>query len=175
MLHNDSAPYPGGGQAYSNNSGASFGAEANRSLKFSASVSGRAVSPANEVPAGFSRCAGEGGFCSFSGTAMVAYGAGAYVYRAATNGISCGASQFGGDPIAGVAKACYARVGGPNGYGTPCAAENGTCSFSGFQTAAYGATGRFVYKSFTTSTSCTTAAFGSDPIAGVAKNCYLTP
>jgi hypothetical protein len=38
MVHSYSAPYPGGGQSYSNNSGASFQAEANRSLKFYTTV-----------------------------------------------------------------------------------------------------------------------------------------
>ncbi len=39
MEYNDSAPYPGGGAAYSNNSGASFAAETNRTLKFETHVS----------------------------------------------------------------------------------------------------------------------------------------
>jgi hypothetical protein len=38
LEYNDKAPYPGGGEAYSNNTGASFGAEANRSLKFYTTV-----------------------------------------------------------------------------------------------------------------------------------------
>jgi hypothetical protein len=37
--YNDSAPYPGGGEAYSNNGGASFSAEQNRSLMFRTYIS----------------------------------------------------------------------------------------------------------------------------------------
>jgi hypothetical protein len=40
---------------------------------------------------------------------------------------------------------------------------------------AYGASGRFVYKSFTGSAPCGNEAFGLDPIFGAAKACYLTP
>ena len=175
MLHNDSAPYPGGGQAYSSDTGASFTAEANRSLKFSVSVSGRAVLPVNEVPAGFSRCAGEGGACSFSGTAMVAYGAGGYVYRAATNGVSCVPSQFGGDPAFGNVKSCYvAPTGGPSGY-TACAVEGGSCTLTGPRMVAYGANGAFTYRLLSATTDCSTAAFGGDPAFGVLKSCYLAP
>jgi hypothetical protein len=131
----------------------------------------------NGAPAGgFSQCAGEGGACAVAGAQTIFYGAnGAFATATANGAIPCANSEFGGDPIAGVGKACYVRAGGPNGYGTRCAAENGACSFAGFQTVAYGADGRFVYKSSTSSAPCTTAAFGGDPIAGVAKNCYLTP
>lgn len=55
-------------------------------------------------------CAGENGFCSFSGTQNVRYGAnGAYVYRMITNGTTCSNAVFG-DPIFGVAKQC--SIGG---------------------------------------------------------------
>jgi hypothetical protein len=40
---------------------------------------------------------------------------------------------------------------------------------------AYGARGAFVYRTFTGGTPCTTAAFGTDPLNGIAKSCYLTP
>ena len=80
-----------------------------------------------------------------------------------------------GDPIANTVKACYTRTGGPSGYGTMCAAENGTCTFSGQQTVAFGARGRYVFRSFTGNAACTPAAFGNDPLFGVPKSCYLTP
>ena len=55
-------------------------------------------------------CAFEGGFCGFSGTKDVRYGAnGSYVYRAATNGITCSNSVFG-DPAPGVPKQCAMSV-----------------------------------------------------------------
>jgi hypothetical protein len=40
LAYNDSSPYPGGGEAYSNDNGSTFRAEAGRSLKFSTSVGG---------------------------------------------------------------------------------------------------------------------------------------
>jgi hypothetical protein len=40
---------------------------------------------------------------------------------------------------------------------------------------AYGAAGRFAYRTFTGGTGCNPAAFGRDPIFGVVKSCYLTP
>lgn len=38
LEYNDSSPYPGGGEAYSNDHGVTFRAEPGRSLKFSTSV-----------------------------------------------------------------------------------------------------------------------------------------
>jgi hypothetical protein len=59
-------------------------------------------------PDGYTFCAYEGGNCSFSGTLAVAYGAkGTYTYLTATDGISCDNTTFGGDPLPGVAKACF--------------------------------------------------------------------
>ncbi len=60
--------------------------------------------------------------------------------------------------------------GGPAGY-TLCAAENGTCSFSGTASVAFGANGAFNYLTATNSIACNNATFG-DPISGVAKSCY---
>jgi hypothetical protein len=52
-------------------------------------------------------CAGEGGFCSFSGTARVVYGNGSQVTsRLVTNGVACSNSVFG-DPAPGEPKSCY--------------------------------------------------------------------
>lgn len=66
----------------------------------------------NNSPAGYTFCANEGGVCSFSGTASVAYGAnGAFNYATASNGVSCSNTQFG-DPIPGVGKRCYYRLTG---------------------------------------------------------------
>ena len=51
-------------------------------------------------------CAGENGFCSFSGTALVRYGAnGVYATGTYTDGVSCSNSIFG-DPLYGVVKGC---------------------------------------------------------------------
>jgi len=64
------------------------------------------------------------------------------------------------------------------GAWTLCAAEGGTCSFSGTQAVAFGADGHFAYGVFTGGISCATGPFG-DPAPGASKNCYtsttLTP
>ena len=55
-------------------------------------------------------CAFEGGFCAFSGTNDVRYGAnGLYAYKAATGGIACSNSVFG-DPAPNVPKQCAMSV-----------------------------------------------------------------
>lgn len=54
-------------------------------------------------------CASEGEQCSFTGGAMLRYGAaGRYVYREAVNGVPCGNEAFGSDPAPGVPKRCEA-------------------------------------------------------------------
>jgi alpha-galactosidase len=60
--------------------------------------------------------------------------------------------------------------GGPEGY-TWCANENGTCTFSGTASVAYGANGVFNYRTATNSIACNNATFG-DPLSGVVKACY---
>lgn len=125
--------------------------------------------------AGFTRCAGEGGTCSFSGTRAVAYGAGTYTYKTVTGSTACTNASFGGDPAADLVKSCYvADAGGPPGY-TVCAAEGDTCAVPGYNRAvAYGANGNFAHQVTNGSVACTNAHFG-DPIDGVAKSCYLPP
>jgi hypothetical protein len=119
-----------------------------------------------ETAAAQSQCAGENGTCSFSGVNGVVYGAnGAFNGRIATNSTACNNATFG-DPISGVAKACYARS-----Y-TLCASENGTCSFSGVADVAYGANASFNTRTATNSIACNNATFGGDPISGVVKSCY---
>jgi hypothetical protein len=54
------------------------------------------------------------------------------------------------------------------------AAENGTCSFSGTHTVAYGAIGSFAVRSVTSSTASTNAVFG-DAFYNVVKACYVSP
>ncbi len=61
----------------------------------------------NDGPSGYTKCADEGGTCSFDGDANVAYGCGgAYYYEDAEDSISCSNSVFG-DPAYGVVKACF--------------------------------------------------------------------
>ena len=59
----------------------------------------------------------------------------------------------------------------PAGY-TYCADENGTCSFSGTASVAYGASGSFNYGTFTNSAGCNNTTFGGDPDPGIVKACY---
>jgi hypothetical protein len=176
MVHNDSAPYPGGGQAYSNNSGASFTAEANRSTAFTTTVSSRsALSPAT-LPAGWTTCAGEHGICTATAPGMIAYGApGGYLYQTVAPGpVPCTTSAFGADPDYGVLKSCQlAPLGGPSGY-TFCANEDTTCPGTGTRTVAYGANGSFSYRQVTGPVPCSNAQFG-DSLYSVRKSCYVSP
>jgi hypothetical protein len=127
-------------------------------------------------PAGYVYCAGEGQRCKFSGVKDVAYGA---YERFNTklivlNGIDCNNSIFG-DPFSGVGKACFVRASAnnpPAGY-TLCAREGQRCSFGWKQSVAYGAYGKYVYKSGVGGgIACTNSAFGRDPFVGAGKSCY---
>ncbi|HEV7978653.1 MGH1-like glycoside hydrolase domain-containing protein [Amycolatopsis sp.] len=134
------------------------------------------LAPAGAPAGGWSQCAGEGGSCPAAAGQPVAYGAfGAFNYVTASGNLTCSNATFNGDPVPGESKACYTREGSPPGYSTSCAGEGATCGFTGRRTVAYGARGAYVYRSFTGGAACTTAAFGSDPVSGVPKSCYLTP
>ncbi len=119
---------------------------------------------------GWIKCADEHSTCSFTGTMVVRYGAnGRYAYQTAKNSIACNNSIFG-DPNVGVYKACSIAQLPPGGW-TKCADENGACSLSGTGTVAYGANGRYTYKTATNSIACNNSTFG-DPNVGVYKACY---
>ncbi len=63
-------------------------------------------SPPPPPPDGWTFCANENGFCGFSGTKDVRYGANnTYASGTFTDGVACTNAVFG-DPIAGVAKHC---------------------------------------------------------------------
>ncbi|MFC5006811.1 family 43 glycosylhydrolase [Dactylosporangium cerinum] len=173
--YNDGNPYAGGVESYSTSAGGSFTAENGRDLKFSTEVSATPALVSEELPAGWTSCAGEGATCTFTATRRVAYGAGAYAYRTGGS-TACGIAAFGGDPAVGVLKSCYvAPLGGPSGW-TQCGSEGGNCAFSGSNVVAYGANGAFVHRKLSGGTACSLAAFGGvDPIPGVAKACYLPP
>lgn len=173
--YNDRNPYPGGEESYSTDGGASFTAEPARDLKFTTDVGDTALLGADQLPPGYSRCAGEGGTCAVDGTAVVAYGAGSHLFRTVTGSTPCDSATFGGDPNSGVLKSCYAAPSrGPGGW-TPCATENGFCAFTGPRMVAYGANGAFRYQLATDGVSCDWITFGDDPLYGVAKSCYLAP
>ena len=123
---------------------------------------------------GWQQCAAENGTCAYSGLMTVAYGANG-TYKFATlgsGGTACDNAVFT-DPTPGTAKACY-LLGPPPTFATwtTCAAENGTCSFSGTQEVAFGEGDRYYFGSFTGSTPCTDAVFG-DPAYGSVKACYV--
>jgi hypothetical protein len=64
------------------------------------------------VPAGYTKCSDEGGTCSFSGNANVAFGCGAsLLYKDGTNSVQCNTATFGGDPVPGFAKSCFYKSG----------------------------------------------------------------
>jgi hypothetical protein len=63
------------------------------------------TSPVVTAPT-WSRCSGEGGTCSFTGTRQVRYGAnGVFATRSATGAIACSNDVFG-DPVWGIVKSC---------------------------------------------------------------------
>jgi parallel beta-helix repeat protein len=127
------------------------------------------------APTNWTFCASEGGYCAFSGTQQVRYGAnGSYVYQTLTGGTACTNAVFG-DPAYGIGKGCDYTDPTTSANWTFCANEGGTCSFSGTQQVRYGANGSYVYLTLTGGTACTNAVFG-DPAYGAAKRCdYSAP
>jgi hypothetical protein len=131
------------------------------------------LAPAGGPSSEWTQCAAEAGTCATLDGQPLAYGAfGVFKYAVADGPTTCSNAAFV-DPVPGEAKACYTRTTAP-GFPTGCAGENGTCAISGTRTVAYGARGAYVYRTFTGSTACSTAAFGADPLRGVVKACYLT-
>ena len=119
-------------------------------------------------------CAGEGGMCNFSGSALVQYGAaGKYAYKLATNSQACSVAGFGIDPNFGVPKTCSwsPPPSADNGW-TKCSGESGTCSFAGTRSVAYGVNQSWAYRAATGSIACNPGAFGGDPAYGIVKGCF---
>ena len=56
-----------------------------------------------------------------------------------------------------------------------CAPEGGSCDFKGVRQAAFGANGRYLSGTATDGFKCTVAEWGSDPVPGVRKACFLKP
>jgi hypothetical protein len=135
-----------------------------------------APSPAPTSGATWTSCANEFGFCSFTGTRVVRYGAnGSYVTKTLSNGTNCDNGVFG-DPAFNVAKKCELQNIAPAPSPTPvqtyqhCADEWYTCSFSGTHTVRFGANGKYNYKTATGSIVCKVEVFG-DPIPNIYKAC----
>jgi Bacterial alpha-L-rhamnosidase 6 hairpin glycosidase domain len=126
------------------------------------------------LPGAWTMCAAENGTCAVSGNSVVAYGAGGrFNYVSASSATSCSNSVFA-DPDSGVVKWCYVEAAPPTtNVWSQCAAENGTCSFSGVMTVAFGANGSYKYATLGSGgTACTDGVFG-DPAPGTVKACYL--
>jgi hypothetical protein len=125
------------------------------------------------LPGTWAQCASEGGTCSVSSASVIAYGAGAkFNYASASSATGCNNTVFG-DPNVGAGKACYVETAPPaTDIWAQCASENGTCSYSGDMTVAYGANGSYKYATLAGGTACSNAVFG-DPAVGTVKACYV--
>lgn len=150
---------------------------------YAASSSGSTPSPTptpTPTPTTWTQCASENATCSFGGTREVRYGAGnSWSIKTFTGSVQCTNAVFG-DPIKDTVKTC-SYAGAPSAA-TPtpapsapvtwaaCAAENGTCAFTGTREVRYGVPGAYATKVFTTRTACTNAVFG-DPKLNSVKTC----
>jgi hypothetical protein len=126
------------------------------------------------LPGTWSHCADEGGTCAVNSASVIAFGtSGRFNYVGTSASTSCAVGVFG-DPDLGVVKSCYVQTAPPpTNIWTPCASENGTCSYSGVMTVAFGANGSYNYATLGGGgTACTDAVFG-DPAIGTAKSCYV--
>ncbi len=124
-------------------------------------------------------CAVDNGTCTVppGSSAVVYYGANStYVYKTLSGTVSCSTTTFGGDPLPGVAKSCYAVVTTLPSAATACAVDFGTCTTPAGTTANvyYGVNGIYLTKTITGGTfTCAPATFGGvDPVHGVLKSCY---
>ncbi len=136
-------------------------------------------------PAGYTRCAGEGGSCLFNTVVDVAYGAnGHFVYKPKWFGpVAFNLATFGSDPAPNVLKSGYYKPSditgtavGPTGY-TRCAGEGVTFMFNSPVDVAYGAKGLFTYKSAVNGNfTFSPASFGGfDPAPNVVKSGWCKP
>jgi hypothetical protein len=129
-------------------------------------------------PAGYIYCSAESGTFPLSSASDVAYGShGNFRYlHNKTGSVTFNTSTFGGDPNYGVLKGGFYKRRpsttapvGPTGY-TWCSTENGSFTLPGVCDVAYGANGRFVYRSGQSRTvTFNNSNYGPDPIGGVVK------
>jgi hypothetical protein len=73
--------------------------------------------------------------------------------------------------VSAAVKAVEETPAGTNGDWIFCADEKKLCSFTGYQTVRYGASGKYFYASQLNGVACTNSIFG-DPIENVVKQCY---
>ena len=125
------------------------------------------------VPEQWTYCADESGNCAITGTQRVRFGRNGHydygIFSQDAGAVPCVTASFGGtDPIPGTVKACSFS----SDLYTSCAAENGTCSFTGTKEVRFGANGQWETISATGGTPCTVAVFGNvDPLPDVVKSC----
>ena len=118
--------------------------------------------------------ASEGQTFSVAGTQTVRYGAGSsWISMQVTGSGTCSNAAFGSDPVYGVVKQCQ-QLGAPDATAwTTIAGEGQTFGVAGTQTVRYGAGSSWISMQVTGSGTCSNAAFGSDPVYGVVKQCQL--
>lgn len=137
-------------------------------------------------PEKYSFCSYEGEKCTPPSRGTIAYGtkkSGSFVYKSnITTSFDCKNSTFGKDPAPGDEKACFFQPSGPTVSGqlslfSFCALEGESCTINGTQEMAYGANNSFIYKTVTATGKdvgdCSTVNFGSDPLPGIKKACFI--
>ena len=122
----------------------------------------------------WTECAAENGTCTYSGVMTIAFGAnGDYHYATLGGGGTACTDAVFGDPDYDTVKACYLMAPPPQfTHWDLCAANGGTCTFSGTSEVAYGADGRYTYGSYSNGTACTESKLG-DPEASGTAHCYV--
>lgn len=113
-------------------------------------------------------CARENENCAVGGSKYVAYGAaGGFVYKAMSGQFACTTGNFGGvDPAPGIVKSCYFA-----NYQFRLNENQSGSAGVGARDIAFGANGKFNFKSVGASYTCNVGTFG-DPLPGVVKACY---
>jgi hypothetical protein len=122
-------------------------------------------------------CSDELGICNTLEPVSIRFGANdsyAVMDAVISTSIStkCSNTTFGGDPALNVLKDCSYTQMPPKGGWMRCAGEGDKCSFDGVRTMAYGANGKFVFKTVSTGALCTNTTFGTDPSPQVPKECF---
>jgi alpha-L-rhamnosidase len=97
----------------------------------------------------------------------------------ATAGITGASADADYVYLTGVQPGAYTIAANPGGTSVPtgytsCAQENGTCSFTGTESVAFGANGVYTYQTLTGGTACNNTVFG-DADYGFVKSCYVGP
>lgn len=142
------------------------------------------VAPKNDTDSDFYVCAVRDGTCVAPVGTPIYYGVnGVYAKKEATSGATpCTVAGIGADPVPGVDKACWvprsyppaptSLANDPRFY--KCADNDGTCVAPIGTPIFYGAQTSYVKKvADQNATPCRVFDFGSDPLPGVVKACYV--